>query len=154
MIRAQVSRMLGCGGERAKHTNYMEKTHLHPTPAENTDLTLRKQVNTPLWNTNWHPPLGRALCAQCGDITAFHLSRHATLLPRGQEAGTALQKEYLVKHSLCSRHYLLLHITDQPFPPGTPRHCPTLHHGSPQMSLREEKEFQTAGWLNSPKTWV
>lgn len=25
MIRAQVSRMLGCGGERAKHTNYMEK---------------------------------------------------------------------------------------------------------------------------------
>lgn len=78
----------------------MEKTHLHPTPAESKDLTLRKQVNKPLWNTNWHPPLGRALCAQCGDIRAFHLSRHATLLPRGQEAGTALQKERLVKHSV------------------------------------------------------
>lgn len=39
-------------------------------------------------------------------------------------------------------------------PPADSPPRPTLHPGLPQRFLREEKAFQTADWLNSPKTWV
>lgn len=161
MIRAQVSRMLGCGGEeQSRHQSQGNRSSSLVSP---TKEPIPYCMCMGIWLARAEASGPQCLQVSGEDHGAINTEQGMPLSFPKQDITGRGSKHFSEKEASSEESTLVVYQGRYPFlqlslqsPAFPPRNSVTVHlpHSLPQMFLREEKGFQTVDLLNSPKTWV